>query len=101
MGEEALLPLTVVYVTTTSAVLVCEVKDQLKPIIDFWNVYVDDVFHSTANNEGTDIEITHLYHRLLNLDRETQYEVAVQAVDTEGNESELSNSIKFTTFPRF
>lgn len=99
--DGAILPLTVVYVTTVSAVLICEAAKEIKPIIDYWNIYVNDVFYEKATNEGTDIEITHLYYRLLELARETEYQVSVTAVDTNGFESQVSNTVTFDTWPKF
>lgn len=99
--DGALIPLRVVYVTTTSAVLVCEVADELKDQINYWEVYLNDEFYSVATNEGTNVDITHLYYRLLNLERETTYTVAVKAVTLSEEKSNLSNEEVFETFPKF
>ena len=97
----ALLPLTAVYVTTTSAVLLCEVVDELKPTIKHWKIYLNGELEGVYTNEDSYVEIPHLYARLFNLDRESEYTAYVIAVDDLDAESLPSNEVIFTTFPRF
>ena len=97
----ALLPLTAVYVTTTSAVLLCEVVDELKADIKHWKIYLDGELEGVYTNEDSYVEISHLYARLFNLDREKEYTAYVIAVDNSDTESLPSNTVTFTTFPKF
>ena len=99
--EGALLPLTAVYTTTTSTVLICEVADELKESITHWMVYLNDIMYQLSINADNNVGIPHLYCRLYNLDRETEYTAYVKAVDDQGTESVKSNVVTFTTGPKF
>jgi len=97
----ALLPLTAVYVTTNSAVLLCEVASELKDTITHWEVYLDGFLYQLASNQDNNVGIPHLYCRLYNLDRDTEYTAYVKAVDNQENKTLASNEVTFTTFPKF
>lgn len=89
--------LTCVYTTSVSTVLICESAPGVD--IDYWNVYVNDIFYAVANNSDVEIDISHMYFRLLELDRETEYTAYVVGVKDGVGISADSNTITFSTFP--
>lgn len=106
IDDGSILPLTAVYITTTSAVLICEAIDEVKPDIKHWKIFLApkgetpaEVIHSVT----TDVinPISYLYYRAQELKRDTTYQAYVIGVDTADNESSPSNTITFTTRPKF
>jgi len=87
--------LTAVYVTSTSAVLICETKKDVD--IDYWEVFVDGELYAPASNYDSEIEITHMYYRLLELTPNAEYTVYVRAIKDGVGTSENSNEVIFQT----
>lgn len=100
--DNVLTMLTSNYVTTTSAVLLCEVVDELKAEIDHWEIYINDIFYALASNSDSNVHPkAYLYARLLELDRDTDFTAYVIAVNGSGVKSQPSNTVEFRTFPKF
>ncbi len=92
--ENSIGTLVSVYVTSSSAVLVCEAK--VAADIDYWRVYVNDIEHGFANGEDVDLDVSHMYYRVLELTRDTEYTAYVVGVSG-AEESPASNTITFKT----
>ena len=85
-----------VYTTSVSTVLICEAAPGV--VVTHWKIYIDEKVYGFATNVDSDLEIRTMYYRLLELDRDTEYEVCVKGMNGSA-ESAVSNTITFKTFP--
>lgn len=105
--QNALLPLTTPYTTTTSTVLLCKAKEEVSTQIHHWEIYlwednhIGEVEPVIAYNEDTELPIEQLYYRALGLKRDTTFHVYVKAVDDQSTVSMQSNQATFDTYPKF
>ena len=95
-AEDSIGKLVCVYTKSTSTVLICETAKDVD--IDYWEIYLNDIFYSVANNSDTGLGIRNLYFRVLELDRNTEYSAYVKGVKDGVGKSEASNTVTFNTF---